>query len=94
MWEIAEAMAVAYTERHPQILAQGANRARAAYQALQRMQARDDWIGLIVICAAWFFWLRAVGVHFRAHNLALLALDFMFPPFAITCGALRTFGLI
>jgi hypothetical protein len=87
-------MAEAYTERPPQVLDWGVKRSRAAYQALARMQARDDWIGLIVICAAWFFWLRAVGVHFRAHSLALLALDFLFPPFAVTLGALRTFGLI
>jgi hypothetical protein len=87
-------MADAYAERPPQVLAGSVNRARAAYQALAHMQARDDWIGLIVICATWFFWLRAVGVHFRAHNLALLALDFLFPPFAITFGALRAFGLI
>jgi hypothetical protein len=87
-------MAEAYTERPPQVFEECARRARATYLALARMQARDDWIGLIVICAAWFFWLRAVGVHFRAHNLALLALDFVFPPFAIVFGALRAFGLI
>ena len=94
MWELVQAMAEAYTERPPQVLDESAKRVRAAYQALARMQARDDWIGLILICAAWLFWLRAVGVHFRAHNLALLALDFLFPPFAITFGALRAFGLV
>ena len=93
MWELVQAMAEAYTERPPQVLDEGAKWTSAAYKAAARMQARDDWIGLIVICAAWFFWLRAVGVHFRAHNLALLALDFVFPPFAITFGALRAFGL-
>jgi hypothetical protein len=87
-------MAEAYTEWPPQVLDGSVKRARASYQALARMQARDDWIGLIVICAVWFCWLRAVGVHFRAHNLALLALDFLFPPFAVTFGALRAFGLI
>ena len=87
-------MAEAYTEQPAQIVNEGVKRARAAYQVLARMQARDDWIGLMVICAAWFFWLRAVGVHFRAHNLALLVLDFLFPPFGIAFGALRALGLL